>query len=155
MLRVTLLRKVMTKREARTIRRLKTVVTMLITELAKFTKRHKMIIYSVIKGDVKLVKRGPKKKLSWGFYLALAASNCSWLLLAASGCFWLHLFAHGYFWLFLGVSDCLWLLLAALGCSWLLLADGERTATFQTTITIIRQRLEHVKSVKEEALRLV
>ena len=100
---ITPLRKVMTKREARTIRRLKTVVKMLITELAKVTKRHKMIIYSVIKGDAKLAKRGPKEKRCLG--------GSTW--------FWLHLVAPGYFWLFLG---CFWLLLVAPGCSWLLLA---------------------------------
>ena len=61
--RVTPLRKVMTKREAHIIRRLKTVAKMPILTIAKVTERHKKTIYTVIKGEAKFVKRGRKDKL--------------------------------------------------------------------------------------------
>ena len=63
--RVALLRKVMTKREASVIKRLRRVVKMPIQTVAKVTERHKKTIYSVIKGKAKFAKRGPKEKLSW------------------------------------------------------------------------------------------
>ena len=62
--RVAPLRKVMTKREARIIKRLRGVAKMPIQTIAKVTERHKKTIYSVIKGKAKFAKRGPKEKLS-------------------------------------------------------------------------------------------
>ena len=73
--RVAPLRKVMTKREARIIKRLRWVAEMPIQTIAKVTERHKKTIYSVTKGKAKFAKRGPKESLrgrmwqTWWFHV--------------------------------------------------------------------------------------
>ena len=58
------LRKVMTKREAHIIKRLKHVAKMPIMTIANVTQRHKKTIYNVVQGKAKFAKRGPKDKLT-------------------------------------------------------------------------------------------
>ena len=57
------LRKVLGKREAHIISRLKNIAGMPTSMIAKVTERDKKSIYNVLKGKVKFAKRGPKEKL--------------------------------------------------------------------------------------------
>ena len=56
-------RKLLGKREARIIKRMKSVGGMAVTTIAKVTERHKKSIYGVLSGKAHFAKRGRKEKL--------------------------------------------------------------------------------------------